>query len=273
MYRRFFHHIPTRGKVSVHRHLLTTVKAGFHAHGQCTAREPVPIPGIKEVHRAAASAGYSAILNVSTRPCGGDCNACADGCQRHCDKTDGSKCVEVGLNAATIPNPTPGGRSGLAEAGRVIGRTCKTGDLVATETQCDDVRWMILQIVEDGSKLVNIRDMQQNPDLGSGIKFDLPKEGQPLAVRGLPLRPLRSGRGAGGDSTTQFFLAENDTSVLVPCHLLRVANKDIDMVRRAVRATRRSASTDGGPAMTEILTLKGNTKRDIQIACRDDGSD
>ncbi len=99
--------------------------------------------GIKQIHRA--SGDYVSHLWTSKRPCGGSCSECARRAFGFCKTHEDAKAIECTLDAHDIADPAPG-RSALATIGRGIAHACSVGDIVATETESDEVPWILVRV-------------------------------------------------------------------------------------------------------------------------------
>mgnify|MGYP001273920408 CR=1 FL=1 len=242
VYRRFVHHIPTKGIMSVRRDRVQTVNSKFY-HAKENAGKGVAIPGIKEIHRMAAP-GYPDVFKVSKRPCP-YCEHCMAGNFDACETHEDTKVMEARLDPPNTPDPNPCD-SALANQGRIMGSNAKKGEFLAIETESDVVPWMLVRAEQDGAREISTEALEANPSLGGEITFEFREDSHDrLAIRAVPLRPVENSYGAGGYSTTMFIIDERDEPMEVPCYLLRKDNVTLKEVRGASEPNETAESRGG----------------------------
>ena len=156
-----------------------------------------------------------------------------------------TKVMEARLDPRDTPDPNPCD-STLANQGRIMGSNAKKGEFLATETESDVVPWMLVRAEEDGAREISTEELEANPSLGGDITFEFREDSDHrLAIRAVPLRPVANSYGAGGYSTTKYYIDEGDEAMEVPCYLLRKDNVTLKEVRGASQPNETAASRGG----------------------------
>jgi len=141
-----------------------------------------------------------------------------------CQTSSYTKCIEIQLEPASAVSPTPTTRGALAVAAARLGEEAAIGDILATETECDEIPFMLVKVTRTQADL---SDNYESPLLR--IDFDFPD-----GVKAIEVRRFCPAVTARGESSTNFFeLDEATPPFLLPCHLLRVGKLDLNRVDAA----------------------------------------
>jgi hypothetical protein len=95
-----------------------------------------------------------------------------------CQTSSYTKCIEIQLEPASAVSPTPTTRGALAVAAARLGEEAAIGDILATETECDETPFMLVKVTRTQADL---SDNYESPLLR--IDFDFPDGIKAIEVR------------------------------------------------------------------------------------------
>jgi hypothetical protein len=268
VYRRFYHHIPARGKGSIQRRIREAKAASPNITLKSDSSTAFPIGSI---HRTITS-GFDQHAYCATRSCY-ECEKCKGGEWQDCvqsaaDQRSGVPWLdgmcshqlrEVAIEAkSTQQDQYSNLRSGFAQLAAPVFAAAEPGDILAMESQADAEPFWLVCVVQKHQQLAEQQSFE-----GFGGEFNLEKGEQAVEVMKIGLSSSQTTRG--------FTTDEHERRFCVPAKLLRLRlTKGTDYKEREVRRSNRSrAPAQGAAGGTAVLyELLDGARNRIATACR-----
>ena len=176
------------------------------------------------------------------------------------------KQIQITPVSAVDPSPT---RGALAADGAQLGTDAQLSEVMATETQSDEVSFWIIKVVGLAQEVPPDYVCPLTASKDIDVIFEFPRAKK--AIMAVRFRPVVSRR---GDSSVRQL--EEDPSIqpfLVPCHLLRAGKVKLKVVsiaplRTSARLAQASAGSGADGAPSVRCELSAADKAQVLERCR-----